>query len=124
MVVRVRARATERLRCAVCHGEAHPDVLRRCDGCATRCHPDCATLAGSCPSLSCARRRVIRPTRLLIGGRVSALDAHATHVGRDLLLDMLLLRDLAQLALLAGLIAGALVVLFLLGIVAVVAARL
>jgi len=42
---------------------------------------------------------------------------------RELLLDLVLLRDLVQLTLLAGLVAGGIVCLFLVGLVAVLALR-
>jgi hypothetical protein len=62
MVVRVTARATERLRCAVCHGESARDQLVQCGACASSCHPDCLAANEGCPSLACPRSKP-RPQR-------------------------------------------------------------
>lgn len=64
MVVRVTARSTERLRCAVCHGEGARGELVQCGACATCCHPDCLAANEGCPSLACPRGKPPPPRRV------------------------------------------------------------
>jgi hypothetical protein len=59
--VQMSARATARLRCAMCH-DALGDGPVECPGCHTRLHPDCA-LEARCPTLGCTRRGAPRAER-------------------------------------------------------------
>lgn len=70
-MVRVAPRLSLNLRCSFCHGDAVDAVA--CSGCRTLTHPACKGEAGSCPTLGCGTRRLVRvelaaqPTR---GNRV------------------------------------------------------
>lgn len=127
--VKVSARRTARLRCAVCHGDASPPELSLCAGCATRCHADCVELARGCPSLACVHGRVrplVRPVPTPEGRRVEALRALEARLAgfeearrvevREAQREPVLLRDPVQLLLLGGLGVGALVALALLAL--------
>ncbi len=94
MVVRVTARTTERLRCAVCHGEGALPELVQCGDCATSCHADCLAAIEGCPSLACPRSKP-RPARPTVGAAPAEeflLDeegvAEAFRVVRDVALDV------------------------------------
>ena len=107
----------------MCHGDSAVDTLSRCAGCATYCHPDCATAVLGCPSQGCLHDRRTLRTLLLRPARGEPRVRTLLAGPRELLLDLVLLRDLVQLTLLAGLVAGGIVCLFLVGLVAVLALR-
>ncbi|MCO5170037.1 MAG: PHD finger domain-containing protein [Planctomycetes bacterium] len=60
LAIRVEA-ATKALRCAVCHDDLEGGEVRRCAGCRTALHAECARTLRRCPTRGCSGRRP--PTR-------------------------------------------------------------
>jgi hypothetical protein len=75
--------AQPRLRCAWCHDRITASLARRCEGCNTLLHFDCATQSGGCVSPGCSQRVVpptirVRPRRRLQPRWAGLLVACAT----------------------------------------------